>query len=316
MKRQKQQHKRIGRAGFTLVELLVVIAIIGVLVSLLLPAVQAAREAARRSQCNNNVKQILIAMHNHHDTHRKFPQGIYTTGTSARGGAWSAFVLPFMEQDALYDRMTFDEEGANWGSSGGISGATLDSSNATTRNVAALEAEVPAFRCPSSPLDEHITDQSTDRWTVLERYPANYLGCASGVVTDDSGDFRDLDGMLFTSSTTRFSSMTDGSSNTLLIGEALPDRFADFSTYESSDRKDHWLFGGDDSDVLRDHSEHLGSTGVPLNGQNELSFGSAHPGGCQMGLADGSVHFVSENTAFDVLRNLGSRADGNVTSLP
>jgi len=306
----------IRRSGFTLVELLVVIAIIGVLVALLLPAVQAAREAARRTQCNNNVKQLLIGMHNHHDTHRQFPQGIYTNNGSATGGAWSAFILPFVEQENLYDRMTFAVEGANWGSSGGISGATLDSTSTTTRNVAALEAEVPAFRCPSSPMDEHVQDQSTDGWTVLNRYPANYLGCASGVVTDDSGTFRTLDGMLFTESKTRFSSITDGSSNTVLVAEALPDVNADFTTYESSDRKDHWLFGGDDSDVLRDHSEHLGSTGVPINTTNEVAFGSQHPGGCQFGLADGSVHFIAENIDFDILRNLGSRADGNVVTLP
>lgn len=302
--------------GFTLVELLVVIAIIGVLIALLLPAVQAAREAARRASCNNNLKQIALGLHNHHDVNGKFPQGIYTNSGSASGGAWSAFILPYIEQENLFERITFDNEGANWGASGGISGATLDSTDATHRNVAALELHLDAFFCPSAPIQDHVEDQSTDRWTVLNRAPATYLGCASGTRVDDSGDFRNLDGVFYTESTSNFASITDGSSNTVLVGEALPLITADFANYESGDRKDHWIIGGDDSDVLRDHSEHLGSTGVPVNSTEELAFSSAHPTGCLMGLADGSVRFISENIDFDTLRNLGSRNDGNVLELP
>src|SRR5688500_10904954 len=119
------------RAGdFTLVELLVVIAIIGVLVALLLPAVQAARESARRTQCSNNLKQLGIAMHNYHDTYQKFP-----FGWSDRGAGWSTMTLPYIEQKPLFDTLRFNEAD-NW-----------DSDN--TPNERACGTFIPALRCPS-----------------------------------------------------------------------------------------------------------------------------------------------------------------------
>src|SRR6188472_3349467 len=103
------EHPR--RSGFTLVELLVVIAIIGVLVSLLLPAVQAAREAARRMSCGNNLKQIGLAMHNFHDTNNKLPSNIRPSAVSTVRVRWASYILPFMEQSPLYDRIDFTK---NW----------------------------------------------------------------------------------------------------------------------------------------------------------------------------------------------------------
>ena len=134
------------RSAFTLVELLVVIAIIGVLVALLLPAVQAAREAARRSSCTNNMKQLGIALHNFHDTFNRFPPGgardQQPFGTHATGGGWGSswkvYILPYIEQNAIYDKWLFD--GAN-------SGYTHASNMVYTNRL-----KIATYRCPSSPV--------------------------------------------------------------------------------------------------------------------------------------------------------------------
>jgi len=140
--------------GFTLVELLVVIAIIGVLVALLLPAVQAAREAARRTSCTNNQKQLGIALHNHHDTFGRFPPGSANDrtpfGTHATGAGWGSgwkvYLLPYIEQSSIYNQMVFD--GTN-------SGYTHAANMALVNRVT-----IPAYRCPSSVLPEFYTSSN------------------------------------------------------------------------------------------------------------------------------------------------------------
>src|SRR5690606_26048932 len=124
--------------GFTLVELLVVIAIIAILIALLLPAVQSAREAARRVSCANNVKQLSLALHTYESAHRKLPFGWNTHGT-----LWSAMLLPFIEQQSLYATLEFSEA-RNWGA-------------ANSANRAALAVAIDTFRCPSLPIDLYLT---------------------------------------------------------------------------------------------------------------------------------------------------------------
>jgi prepilin-type N-terminal cleavage/methylation domain-containing protein len=146
------------RTGFTLVELLVVIAIIGILVALLLPAVQAAREAARRMQCGNNQKQFGLAMHNYHDVYKKFPYGVLRFDNTAAGGnvdswassqiTWIGRLLPYLEQQPLYDRINF-------------------SLHPGTGNTAVINQELPFVRCPS---DRRIK-------AINSRAPTNYVGC-------------------------------------------------------------------------------------------------------------------------------------------
>ena len=185
-------HRRADRAaarqGFTLVELLVVIAIIGVLVGLLLPAVQSAREAARRMSCGNNVKQVALACQNFHDTHDGFPMAAeFGVGTG-----WSALILPYIEETALYELLTFQEDSqGNYQWAFGVPGITGDAAlnnrayNRWFKNIYVCEQSLSAFRCPSSAIPLNVADISGDNWIVQKRAPSNYLGCVSGVLTSD-----------------------------------------------------------------------------------------------------------------------------------
>ena len=302
--------------GFTLVELLVVIAIIAILIALLLPAVQAAREAARRTQCSNNLKQIGLGLLNYHDTHKRFPMG----QLDGQGTAWSAYVLPFIEQLNTYDVIDFEDVGnGNWAMP--VPGDRRPSQR--WPNLAACETVVPVYRCPSIEAPMHLYNVSeVDWWVVFERVPGTYLGSASGVIiTQDHPHtsvcracpdvMHDLDGMFFNDSDVDIDSVFDGTSYTLLVGEAVPVGIpSPRNKGEAPGTKDHWYIGGDDPDVNVDLSEFLGSTGVPINGDNELSFGSRHPGGCQVVLVSGSVHFVSETVDMVMWGRLGNRRDG------
>jgi prepilin-type N-terminal cleavage/methylation domain-containing protein len=138
---------RSQRTGFTLIELLVVIAIIAILIALLLPAVQQAREAARRSTCKANMKQIGIAMHNHHDVKNHLPVGLAGTSGAGWGWAWGAYILPYVDQATLYETIT-DTTNTIWSDSGG----------STTANIqAAAIAFLPVFKCPSAAIPLEIT---------------------------------------------------------------------------------------------------------------------------------------------------------------
>jgi len=320
--------------GFTLVELLVVIAIIGVLIGLLLPAVQAARESARRSQCQNNLKQIGLALQSYHDTHKVFPIGLL----SAIGPAWSAYAMPYIEANTSYANFRFDQpEG-----SGPMQWAFPPPINEAERTpmMTACETLFPWTRCPSANLPEHVYDVSMDGWHLPKRVPSSYLGCASGLATDDekgckvrkcnltvsaetNGDaLLNLDGILYGNSVVGMQHITDGSSNTIIVAEAVP-LAEDNMTGEprpsplgaTISRKDHWAFGGDDCDLNngKDGSEHCGSTGVPMNQETvELSFGSKHPGGCQAVFADGSVRMMRDTIDLRAWSYLGTRDDGQV----
>jgi len=299
------------RQAFTLVELLVVIAIIGVLVALLLPAVQAAREAARRMSCTNNLKQLGLGMHNHHGAFQELPPGVQ----AAWGHSWSLHVLPFIEQQALYDvcPTPFNDSGAWTGTDARSLGLQ---SLATTA--------VPAFRCPSSPMDDR---EANDVNGLANRATSNYLACAGGDAETDNNGATGMDtsnGMFLASrynvtnpaKPKRFASVKDGLSQTVMIAEA--EYLLDSN--KGCNICDRFLFYhmNADSSNGSDFSESLGSTFYPMNSKEvdttarEISFASSHPGGINACLGDGSVRFVAETIDINVWRAAGSR-DGNET---
>jgi prepilin-type N-terminal cleavage/methylation domain-containing protein/prepilin-type processing-associated H-X9-DG protein len=289
--------KRRPTVGFTLVELLVVIAIIGILVALLLPAVQAAREAARRSQCKNNLRQVAVALQNYEGSTKSLPPGAFM----GEGSSWSAYLLPYIEGQTIYDLFTIAKDGRDdgahqWGYPGG---EYTDARQLPQqfRNIVGVETVVDSFRCPSAGLLDHQTEQSADGYWVMKRVPASYIGVASGLAEKQYPSYwmrvqknpaampswEGADGVLVGIDWVAdvgvgripFRKITDGTAKTAVVGEAWHDTDTVSFTGRNREaregsRKDHWWGGSDDIDTTyqgsnNDLSEFLGSTGVPIN---------------------------------------------------
>ncbi len=285
--------------AFTLVELLVSLAIIGVLVALLLPAVQSAREAARRMQCRNNLRQMGIALHNYHGTNGSFPSGVVAPTCAL----WSGLLLPQLEQQPLYDTIEWNGQ---WNQD--------DSPNA--RACAVL---LPVFRCPSAGVPDHL-----DTAGMPNRVPCTYLACASGTLSRESSDPRiglRNDGVFYVDSAIRIGEIGDGTSNTVAVGEALC-RFdilaRDVTTLVQW--VDHWYIGS--PEVYRspytEVSEALGSTAVTINivfngdvniyiDEKELCFSSNHSNTAQVLFCDGHTDVFSATVDSGIWRALGTR---------
>ena len=272
-------------SGFTLVELLVVIAIIGVLVSLLLPAVQAAREAARRCACANNVTQIGLALHNHEFHLEHFPAGVTNPDGPIRSVeegshiSWIVRILPYMEQQAL--ARNFEEAAGAYGEA----------------NKPVRASQISVLACPSSP--EPFRSQ-TEMKDVAH---TTYAGCHHDAEAPIDGTNK---GILFLNSKTRFSDIEDGSSNTLLIGEHF------LGTGDLG-----WLSG------TRATLRNTSAVAEPPQRQPGLNeeepdplfvggFGSYHPGMSMIGMADGSTRALTNTVSPEVLHQLGHRADGEI----
>lgn len=284
------------RFGFTLIELLVVMAIIGLLVALLLPAVQSVREAARRAQCRSNLKQIGLALHNYHDVHAMFPIN-YGTGPYNelnRGMSWLARVLPFVDQTALY--------------------STLNQGAALTdpANDAVAKTVVRVFLCPS---DVHGNGVMLNRrGSTVPRAVTNYkasLGgnwewgsfapskSTGGRNANETNGLELCNGFLCRGGdrppfTTSLADIQDGTSTTFAVGEAVPEwtwhtwwYFFNASTATCAVPLNHWR---KPETSLADWFENY-------------SFASRHTGGGHFLLVDGSVRFISENISRDVYRN-------------
>lgn len=318
-------------SAFTLVELLVVIAIIGVLIALLLPAVQQAREAARRMSCSNNLKQIALAAHNHHDTYRELPAG-YPDSVPSNGGnpefAWSIHLFPFMELNNQYEACGVDKyklyEILN--ALGDKGGSTSISSYPSQYQgfVRATSSLIPAWNCPSlsnevmtSFSDGNFTDANGTKYNNRYRRDegvgrSTYVG---NVGRANNGGTADSGGVFIYKKALRFADITDGTSNTLMIGEK--------TILKTTTDQVSWL-GVTKSPGNGNHAFcQVSSVNFPINpGVNSdvhwrrNAFSSVHPGGAQFAFVDGSVHFLSETISFHTssplgtYQKLGDRRDG------
>ncbi|MEW4453692.1 DUF1559 domain-containing protein [Bremerella sp. JC817] len=329
------------RRGFTLVELLVVIAIIGVLIALLLPAVQQAREAARRMQCSNNLKQLGLGFHNYHSALQRFPFSWNITG-DLNGSSWGIQLLDYIEQPALASRIDSKVPAFNEAASLGYPAASVNS------NVQAIATPVNVFMCPSAP-EAKVHDYKVPKDGLGSGVPPMDLTwtaarCDYSATSGVFGDFAttaysgtpgsDRTGALnntgygASTNTTRIADIQDGTSNTFLLGERLggsnvyrkraidPTLTAALGSTQGGAWGDvlvgeHWNKGS-----LYDGT--LGSNGGPcaINCTNARTYGyySFHPGGAEFLMCDGSVRFVSSNIAAYAFAAQITRSKGEVFS--
>jgi prepilin-type N-terminal cleavage/methylation domain-containing protein/prepilin-type processing-associated H-X9-DG protein len=288
--------------GFTLIELLVVIAIIAILIALLLPAVQQAREAARRTECKNNLKQIGIALHNYHETFNCFPPGwISSTATGNPNNlGWSIHILPFIEQVNLYNALNF-----------------LQSYSTADTNLSTL---IPAFRCASDTGTATVNGFARSNYAGVIMYtytlPNGSLITNGGAVTatHGGGSFGNL-------SKRNFRDYRDGTANTIMVGERMAT-----GTINSITRGTEAIIAGTatavagtgDLNVVGSPMYYLGAApGVIVNpnanANNYGAFSSRHSGGAQFLLGDGSVRLISDNVNGTTFQAIGTTAGGEVT---
>lgn len=296
--------------GFTLVELLVVIAIIGVLIALLLPAVQQAREAARRMQCTNNLKQLGIALHNYHDTYNALPAAWirrHASGDPKYG--WASMLLPFIEQTALYDQLE----------PGRIALKDRFKASATDTDKSLLQTPINGYRCPSD-VTGKLNDKEAFGADHFDIATANYVCSISYYDSVTNGT--DGDAAFFGNSFLGFEAITDGLSNTLMISErdGANSRVVSGANYKAA----VWAgVGRGNGNGAAYVGRTTGRAHFPLNhdygsGANAgKGFSSLHPGGVNMLLCDGSVRSVAETVDLDnVMLPLARRNDGLAFELP
>jgi prepilin-type N-terminal cleavage/methylation domain-containing protein/prepilin-type processing-associated H-X9-DG protein len=327
--------------GFTLVELLVVIAIIGILIALLLPAVQAAREAARRTQCTNHLKQIALGLQNYHSNYDTLPHGSSYQATT-QSGTWIARILPFMEQEALFDK--FD--------------LTVPLNNPV--NAGALNDVVPTLTCPSDDWSRRPIMQarcnccSPDPWISHATWYLGSMGpvpapgtgtclfCSAGTSSNPptyccqgstGGVNNDAPGMFSRASLTpanllryrpvRFADVLDGISNTIIVGESLPTHSVHIQAFGTN-------FPLAATNIPINTMKGSGWNGYTLNPNNmtmanyhgtspdaqSQGFKSLHPGGANFAMGDASVRFLRQTISYSIFCALGTRKGGESSQLP
>jgi len=321
--------RRATRAGFTLVELLVVIAIIGILIGLLLPAVQAVRAAARRMQCSNNLKQLTLALHNYHDTNQRFPMGAvheacatWSSVDPNHHGSFLIRLLPYIEQRAAYDACDFNQN-------------TSHTSRVGAAGQFVHETWIDTLICPSdespkywggNPLYQNAPGSTKNQKRATSNYAASmgnqrFGACPFGgnmfgngpVFHGHDNTGGQISGVFSHCAwAASIEEITDGTSNTIALGEMRPKC--------SWHAMDGWM--------------HINSlwfaTTCPINFPNcpgetgfvdgncnaphawscDMGFKSKHPGGCHVSLCDGSVRFLTENVDYALYQRLGDRRDG------
>jgi prepilin-type N-terminal cleavage/methylation domain-containing protein/prepilin-type processing-associated H-X9-DG protein len=312
-----QTSARWRRRGFTLIELLVVIAIIAILIALLVPAVQRVREAGARAQCQNNLKQISLAIHNFEGIHKRFPHGTGVCCTPT-GPNWTVSIMPYAELGNVVTSLDL----------------TIATGLKNPVNAQAVQGRVPLFICPSDPASgnpvmtrfaAHNASPAHALWypasmgpTHMDQCPfcpnstpssTNYCCQGWNFGTQPGGGFPagSFTGIFGRTDivSIRPASVTDGLSNTFMVGETLPKGCTFMGLYSQNFP--------------------LSGTTIPLNWMEEAvdvnwfrtcGFKSMHPSGANFAMGDGSVHFVSQGIDYRVYNELGSRAGGEVAQLP
>ncbi len=293
------------RAGFTLIELLVVIAIIAILIGLLVPAVQKVREAAARTQCVNNLKQLALACHAYHDVNRRMAAGQLNPGTAdAPAGSfpgavtgrdrhpWTVLVMPYYEQQTLYNTL-ISQVAAGAGPWGAACRTTV----------------IPTLICPSDPNGGFVAGEGS---------AANYVGCFGSTMYSNTGN-----GIFYPQSKTRMADITDGTSNTLLLGEILVGNGGDdrrgriwnswagenfFSTLYGPNTLNAdvcWTCGT----VMTNNPCSANTSGIANNVQTSRS---THPGGVNSAMADGTVRFITNSIPTGTWQAISTRSGGEV----
>jgi len=337
-------HSWNARRGFTLVELLVVIAIIGVLIALLLPAVQQAREAARRIQCNNQLKQLGLAMHNYHDTYLKMPFNAARVGTAGSAPSFFVRLLPFVEQGAAYDQLDFSTFNAG----------TFIGQNTTTTNPVLNQLRVDGLYCPSSPLPEVDSNIQLTGYVGISGTKQRWnpsLNSNAGGLENINSNAQHYNGTVVPSgdgsNAINMSAMTDGTSNTMMVSECSNYFYAADRTKQPATLRTSYGPSGVNGgawnglgiettngsqtaaqnvttiNVLGNTAPYTGGINSavdegssPTNGNDggacSIPLCSPHPGGVLAVMGDGSVQFLSETVANRVLVSLANRQDGTV----
>jgi prepilin-type N-terminal cleavage/methylation domain-containing protein len=322
-----------SRRGFTLVELLVVIAIIGILIALLLPAVQAAREAARRTKCSSNMKQVTLGLHNYHNARKQLPAGSLAFSKYTKGLTWAGLLLPYIEEQPLYQSFRLD--------------LTIDH----FLNIKAAETPIRTYICPTDPqssqplLPKRVVSGS---WNPTSSPGLWYVACI-GPTAPDICAIPGTGGSIIPSSTNfncqgcnygtqaggycqsytlgpyfvgmfgrdiraiKFKEVTDGLSKTFMIGETLPadSIYNGVHCHNFPTVSTHWPPNNGITDGVL--------TGVPSTDTSSHpahSFKSKHPGGLFMGVGDASVRFINETIDYRLWCALGTRAGNEAVALP
>ena len=305
------------RSAFTLVELLVVIAIIGILIGMLLPAVQQVREAARRIECGNNIRQITLACHNYESAHQKFPPG----ATGSRGFGLFSYILPFMEQNAFFNMLDLNvaaNVAPNWGQRftpvNGFVCPSFEFDTVQTTGISARQGALPNY-------------QGVGGSTISSNFDASGDILSPGV-TSTHGDHPNNGMFTFADSDSlpgrTFGQISDGSSNTYAIGEFIHRDWnpatQTFADMPGSMRP--WLLADSGGSravynykiMQRSLNERVSRTGSGAVQFSYLPFGSSHIGGGQFSMADGSVRFVDDAIEFTLYQQTATCDGGEVVS--